>query len=216
MRISKDALTPIVRRMAGDPELGDRPKRFATELVSDAIDAALRATHRYSGAVEFVSWKAEEDSTTQFTLPDGTLRVLRFGVIDDIDGVTWYARARPASAGSYMTGLEESYDVVGDLLLISPELDEGDQVKVFLEKAWMWPNEEQDELDLPVWVVDALPFYACYYLMTEKAAKFAVEGQWKTKQDSGRPIDNPAIEGANWFLGQFQQRCMENIRQEVE
>jgi len=200
--------------MAGDPLREDEDPRYADDLLSDALDAALRATQAYSGELVDEVYTAESADQATFELPGNVLRVLRVGGIDNASGVQWYTRAQPQEA-IYVGSSERYYDVVGQSLTVSPVLEEGDQLRLVMERAWSWPTDAEEEMELPLWVVEALPFYAVYYLLCTYVSRLSVESAWKTRLDSGRPVDNPAKEGADWYLNQFEKRCIRNIRQEV-
>jgi len=222
MTITLSQFRERFRRRAKDTE----NYRWSDELVDDAINDGLRAFGDYSGVVAEHTWTSGADDTYSFTLPDGFQRLLklplRIGVTDN-DTILFSDSERlgeirhgvgDAHYDSDDASAPTGYEIIGNALVIPDGVDSGEELKIEYEKLWPQVEADDDVLDLPYWAEMALMHYCHYYCLMVEGTMFSTEVFWKTNLDS-RPVQNPAFEGCDWFLKQFEMICQKHIRQEV-
>jgi len=212
------------RRRAKDTE----DYRWSDELVDDAINDGLRALGDYSGVITQHTFASVADDTKTFTLPANFLRQLdtpplKTGTTDE-DTISF---ADSEYLGEVRYAPEDTdYDaddvsapigwrIVGDSLIATAGLDDGETLTIVYEALWPEVKNDSDALDLPFWAEMALLHYCHYYCLMQEGTLFSTETFWKTNLDS-RPIGNPAFEGCDWFLKQFESICQKHIRQVIQ
>lgn len=197
-------------------------------MVDDAICDGLRALGDYSGVVTQHTWTSVADDTDSFPLPPDFLRLLstpplRIGVTDD-DTISFSDSEHLGEVRHEVGDIHydpddasapTGYRIVGDNLIVPDGVDDGETLTIEYEALWPEVKEDADALDLPYWAEIALLHYCHYYCLMQEGTMFSTEAFWKTSQDSGRPVDNPAFEGCNWFLKQFEAVCQKHIRQAI-
>ena len=212
MLISFADFKPKIRRRAGDD---GATQRFSDTLIQDAYIEALLALSEYSGEVKEKTWTSSADDTSRFTLPDDFNRLLRVRY-DDGTYAVWLNLVEYEGGDYYYdadeSGAQKGFLIIGDELVIPCGVDDTETITLVYEAAWIAGTDEDEQMNLPLWAIVAVPYYCVYYMLQNKGIGFAVTGEWKTRRDSGNPTDNPALEGADWFLNKFEAICERHIR----
>lgn len=65
-------------------------------------------------------------------------------------------------------------------------------------------NKDSYEMDMPLFLVPAVTYYAAAYAFFQRATQSAVIRQYNTKIDSGTPIDNPLLEMSKTFMMMYE------------
>jgi len=203
----------------------DATSRFSDALIDDGVNDGLVALCDYSGQVKQHIWTSVADDTSEFELPPDHIRFLdppplRRGV-STLVTYTWsdspYLGTVEFEPGDYHYGADETdapigVQVIGNTLIVTDGVDTDETLTITHEALWPVVTADSDKLDLPYWAERALGFYVVYYCLQSQGADFAVLGNWKTQRDAGRSTDNPGLEGAGWFLKQFEAICERHIR----
>jgi len=225
MTITLSEFRASFRRRAQDTDATQY--RWSSELVDDAINDGLRALGDYNGVVAQHTFTSVADDTSIFTLPDGFLRLLspplKVGTTDE-DTLSWsdaeYSEETYPAPGDAQYDADDAsapkgHRIVGNTLVKPDGLDEGETLTIYYEALWPEVKADTDALDLPYWAEIALLHYCHYYCLMQEGTLFSTQGFWKTQIESGKPTDNPAFEGCDWFLKQFESICQKHIRQVV-
>lgn len=142
-----------------------------------------------------------DNITTQFILPDNLYESIdRSGLVYADDGTTKaylvpvkYNYITKANSGYYVNGIGNR-----TLNIISPKTVNGTlNVKYFA--VYPHPLVDEDELQTPNWATAAIVFRMASYALDPFAGRRANIAQWNTRDDSGRPTDNPLAEQSQIF-----------------
>lgn len=172
---------------------------YDADLITDAIRAALDALSSRMWKSKSFTYEANND---YFEMPDDILEI--FAVYDYFLGI--YIPKQQMLPGLSM--LDAQYqnswiDIPAGDLVFSADLGE-DGALVYYIAAWQLPEDEEEPLEPPEIALNAILFYACSYCLLQQASGISTIRQYNTKVDSGKPIDNPTNEMANYFLRRFE------------
>ena len=75
---------------------------------------------------------------------------------------------------------------------------------VYYSATWVKPTEDSDPIESPDYTETAILFYAASYCLLGDAVASGNLANYKTKVDSGSPVDNPAMETSTFLLRRFE------------
>jgi len=67
----------------------------------------------------------------------------------------------------------------------------------------------EDTLRVPRWMEEPLKWYSLSLAMAKPSIATAKLGNFKTKQDSGQPVQNPQLDLAKWFKRRYEELLTE-------
>lgn len=194
-----------VIRMLGDISTGGTSggeplggTTFDADLLRDAVHAALDAiTVRMwkSSIFDVDAAAAEED------LPEDLIDIE--GVYDKTNGVFLERIVmRVGSAISPRSGNGWMLFPIGTITFANILGTNG--ATVYYSAYWEKPVDEEDTLEIPDIASTALSLYAASYCLLNAASQAGNIAQFKTKVDSGDPLDNPLEALSNFFMKRFE------------
>ena len=77
---------------------------------------------------------------------------------------------------------------------------------------WPVPTGDSDRIIVPRWARQPLVFYAAAMALTRKSIGFAKIRQWNTRQDSGRPTDEPLMPEVEFLLKRYKEIVAQHIQ----
>lgn len=211
-----------IRRRAGDTDDGNR-QSWSSEKILDAINEALSALSDYVGWVTEKAYDPLEDDTSVFELPEDFKSVLSLRRTSSLSSTNedYLAIYRPSPGDTYFApdsaSARAGYSIAGRKLIVWDGVDESSVLTLAYQGYWPSVEQAGDDLpvDLPLWAIRAIEYYACFYCLQEPGIGQAEEGKYQTRRSSGRPTDNPALEGADWFAEKFHKICDAHSGQDI-
>lgn len=168
------------------------------ELLRDGIYAALDAICTRSPKTK--TWAIT--NARQFDLPSDLIEV--DGVYSNNQAVFLPEFQLMAYEGGY-NNASNAWDIYEDgKLTLHTALSSSENATVYYSASWLKPIADSEQLEPPAYVETALALYAAHYVLFYDATQSGKLGQYKTKVDSGTPIDNPLIELVNFFLKHYE------------
>jgi hypothetical protein len=77
-------------------------------------------------------------------------------------------------------------------------------VRIYYSTFWTMLSDDSDVLDTPVFLQNAIAYYAASQCALAKSGQSASIRQFNTKVDSGNPDDNPLLQQSNGFMKRYQ------------
>lgn len=169
-----------------------------SDMLLDGINAALDAiTARawkastytiaevcssHTMPTDMIDIEAVYEATRGILLPRVSMRAGDF--FNDPNGNAWISY--PAGSISFMNDLDAS------------------GVTVYYSASWPVVTSDTDTLTCPSYCITPLSLYAASHCLVNMAVAAGVIGQYKTKVDSGQPVDNPLLDLSTFLLRRFE------------
>lgn len=185
----------IIFLLGDDPDSGTS---YPEDLLLDAVVAA------YDAMLPFV-WKPATTSlaanTASFTLPTDLYEVQ---AVWDTDLNTYIdpATLTPGEPRATETGNAWYEYPSGTLNLYNAIGSSGGTL--YYAATWSKPAQDADVLTVPDYAITGVVYYASSYATLNKAASAARLGNYKQRQDSGTPEDNPLLTYSTFLLKRFE------------
>lgn len=183
-------------------------KTWGDDELRDYLNAGLVRFAAHTAPARRVAFTAEGGPLTQVALPDDLLAL----------GPVWFPRrvllapiaVVPDSAFPSETVTTTSlptgyYRWPDEVLNFTQALPEGQTTEIFYWSYWPEVAEDADPLTVPRWALEALEWFVVYKAMGKHGVGQAMLGQWDTKQDAGKPEDNPLQRYAQFAWGEYQK-----------
>ena len=172
---------------------------YDADILKDAVHAALK---RISSRIWKTAIYEIEEAGTNFSLPSDLL---------DIEGVFENKTSMFIPRIGFQTGQMLSTSMLNANAWINypngitfvNELA-ADGAKVYYLAHWELPEDDDESLECPEMTVTAVTLFAASYCLLKSAVEQGDIAQYKTKVDSGQPIDLPAKDLSNFFLARFE------------
>ena len=95
------------------------------------------------------------------------------------------------------------YEFPRGKLNLTRALGSGEELTVYYWSYWGSPVGSESTIEVPKWAHEALLWYCVGLAMSKPGVLAAQLNEWKTKRDSGSPIDNPAKTYAKYAREQY-------------
>jgi hypothetical protein len=198
----------------------DEPTWSDEELLA-YMNFALRAVADHTADEKGVVTVIDE-ATTSFSLPAD---LLALGPVTlEVDGrvkmLTPARRPAPASVPAHPVSIPASTSAPDTFyrwqreLRFAVPLPAGAILSVDYYGYWDRLAEDEDELDVPAWMEEALHWAMLMRCMSKPGLQAATIRPWNTRQDSGSPEDNPPMIYAEYCRKQYERILSEHARQD--
>jgi hypothetical protein len=187
----------------------DRDKASWTDDdMLDYINAALGAVSVHT-AQEKVHEQTVAQTTTVLVLPVDCIGV-KSVLLGTSTSLTLLKRAAlmPGETVSLTTNsLPKNWaePVAGQVMFFPGPVPAQALLKVGYLSNWPTIVNDDDDLPVPYWLLEALHFYMLYLSQIKPGTQAASLGQYKTKVDSGQPENNPLKAFAEYCFQQYQR-----------
>lgn len=190
-----------ILRALNDEALDDTPLgggTYAADLLKDAVHAALDAV---TARIWKTSIATVEGDVEEFELPGDAIDVeavydSKLGIFLPEITMQIGSTLTSASGNGWISYPDQS------ITFINPLGSAGGEV--YYSAHWTLPDKESDLIEPPRIVLTCLVLYAASYCLLQEAVAQASLGSFKTKVDSGQPVDNPAKEMSDFFLRRYE------------
>lgn len=195
--ITWEALKSRIGNKAVDPSLTK-----ATDIYLDAGNDALLAFASHHTPLTKSCALTPDSSTKLFPLPEDAIEGNAvYGVLYDgvwLPPIEMVPGERPAEEMGYILrpmGMIE--------FSIAPTT--GRTLTLYYNAYYPAIEDDESLITVPGWAQEAVAFYAAARVVEIDAGKQARLGNYKDKQDSGKPTDNPLLELSAYYIKQYWQ-----------
>lgn len=192
----EDIKARVIFLLGDDPDEGD--SSYTDDLLLDAVGAAHDAILPYVWKPATAALAAD---TSTFTLPSDLYEVQ--AVWDASAGYfidpAILTPGEPSASDTgnawfeYPSGTLNLYNAIGSSGGI-----------LYYAATWSKPTIDADVLEVPEYALTGLTYYGASYATLYKASSAARLGNYKTRQDSGTPEDNPLLTYSTFLLKRFE------------
>lgn len=218
MSITWAKLRDRVLRVLDDIERDDESAvAFTNDDMLDYIGDALTAIATHTAA-ERVYAGTFDDEVWSVELPDDFMAL---GTVSVIGTERVLLTPRPLSPGasvanvgsSIVGGSVTAYDVYyvyprGTINFLKP-IPAGNAVQVDYWGYWARVEGVEDTLKVPRWMEEPLRWYCLHLAMSKPMVSIAKLANYKTRLDSGDPLDNPQLELSRYFKRRYDELLSE-------
>lgn len=191
----EEAKARIIFLLGDDPDSGTA---YSDDLLLDSVHAA------YDAILPYV-WKPMTEAlagdTQSFTLPSDLYEVQAVwdSKLNTYIDPAILAPGEPSASETgnawyeYPSGTLNLYNAIGS-----------SGGTLYYAATWSKPTQDADVLEVPDYTLTGIIYYGASYSTLNKAAAAARLGNYKTRQDSGNPEDNPLLTYSSFLLKRFE------------
>jgi len=172
---------------------------YDADLLLDSVHAAL-------SAIAIRVWKPNsadiEGNATEVDAPGDFIEV--DGVYDNTTG-TFMPKFALTASKTKLVGIETNAWIVspyGNITFVNALTSKG--AKLYYSATWEVPVLDNDALEPPQLACTAIALYATSYCLMNQATQQATLAAFKSKVDSGNPMDIPAQMMSDFFMKRFE------------
>jgi hypothetical protein len=191
-----------VLRLLGDPQ----GAQYEVSLLDDALASALIAVCKWVPKTQNTAL-AGDNSKLEFDLPANLYRIT--AVLDSSNDF-FLPQTNLTPGISPGVGKASNNQITGNDWIEYPEGHitfanaPSGSITVYYGAIWKYPTEDNEALETPSFLLTAITYYCCGYVVSNNALASANTRQYNVKVDSGTPSENPLRDMATYFFKLFE------------